>query len=96
MRCGASVAEFWDMTPRETYSYLTAFQWRQEREQKQALWQAWHVAYLTRAKRMPSLSKLLHPPQARALHGEELARRRQERDEMLQRIDLEKLNGRRR
>lgn len=87
MRCGAGVTAFWDLTPRETYAYLTACQWRQEREQQQALWHAWHVAYLSRVKRLPSLKRLLNPPQAKVLRGEELEQRRRERDEMVTRFE---------
>ncbi|MFO7740828.1 MAG: hypothetical protein R6X31_00795 [Anaerolineae bacterium] len=41
---------------------------------------------------MPSFRKLLGTEDAKPLTGEELEQRRQERDEMLERIDIDKLN----
>jgi hypothetical protein len=92
LRCGVTVAEFWAMTPRETYAAIRAAGWRIELEQRRDVVQAWHTAALARAKRLPSLRRLLVPRQARALRGEELERRRRERDEMLERIDVQKIN----
>ena len=63
-----------------------------EREHRRDAWLAWHIAALSRAKRLPALQRLLGSGKARALEGEELECRRRERDEMLEQIDVEKLN----
>jgi len=63
-----------------------------EREHRRDAWLAWHVAALSRAKRLPPLQRLLGGGESRVLEGEELERRRRERDEMLERIDVGKLN----
>lgn len=87
-----SAPEFWELTPRETLATIEAFQWRQEQAHRRDAWLAWHVAALSRAKRLPGLRALLRPAKARGLEGEELERRRRERDEMLARVDVERLN----
>ena len=80
------------MTPRETNAAIEAFAWRVEREHRRDAWLAWHVAALSRARRLPPLRRLLGGGETRELKGEELMRRRRERDEMLERIDVGKLN----
>jgi hypothetical protein len=55
---GITVAEFWDLTPREV-SRVEAAVWRMEQEQARALSLAWHVAALQRQKTLPSLARLL-------------------------------------
>lgn len=57
-----TTAEFWDLTPRETAAVLDAAVWRWKQEEQRMLSLAWHVAALTRARRMPSLDRLLRPP----------------------------------
>lgn len=59
LRCGLSTLEFWDLTPRETVMACQAAMWRMEQAQEQALSLAWHMAALTRAKRIPPLARLL-------------------------------------
>jgi hypothetical protein len=86
------VAEFWALTPRETYAAIDAWKWGQDLAHRRDAWLAWHTAALSRAKRMPTLSRLIEPAEAKPLRGEELEERRRERDELLSRIDLEKLN----
>jgi len=80
------------MTPRETFAAIKAAGWRIELEQRRDVVLAWQTAALARAKRLPSLRRLLVPARSRPLKGEELARRRRERDEMLERIDVTKIN----
>jgi hypothetical protein len=92
LRCGVTVADFWAMTPRETYAVIRATGWRIELEQRRDVVQAWQTASLSRAKRLPSLRRLLSPGKSQALHGDELERRRRERDEMLERINVDKIN----
>ena len=81
------------MTPRETSAAIEAFTWRMEREHRRDAWLAWHTAALSRAKRLPPLRRLLGGGETRELGGEELERRRRERDEMLEQIDVKKLNA---
>ena len=92
LKCGVSVAEFWSLTPRETYAVIEASAWQLEREHRRNAWLAWHIAALSRAKRMPPLQRLIAPGKARALEGEELERRRAEHREIMQKIDVGKIN----
>lgn len=97
LRCGILVADFWEMTPRETKMAIEAAIWRDERQQRQALSLAWHTAALSRAKRLPSLKRLLSTSsgsKARPLRGPELRKRRREYEEMAEGVDVEKLAGR--
>lgn len=55
-------------------------------------WLAWHIAAMVRMKRMPTFGKLTGVGGAKVLEGDELERRRQERDEMLERVDVDRLN----
>lgn len=86
------MAEFWSLTPRETHAALRAAAWQMEQRQRQDAWLAWHIVALSRRRRLPRLSQMMTQPEARALEGEELELRREERDEMLARVDIEKLN----
>ena len=92
LKCGIGVREFWSLTPRETYMVLEAATWRLEREHRRDAWLAWHIAALSRAKRLPPLQRLIAPGKARALQGEELERRRSEHREIMQKIDVGKIN----
>ena len=96
LKCGIGVAEFWALTPRETYMVLEAANWRLEREHRRDAWLAWHIAALSRAKRLPALQRLISPGKARALKGEELERRRAEHREIVQKIDVDRINEARR
>lgn len=92
LRAGIGVEEFWRLTPRETYAAIRAENWRQDLHHRRQAWLAWHIAALSRSKRLPSFKKLIGADKARALEGEELERRRRERDEMVDQIDIDKLN----
>jgi len=92
LRCGVRVAEFWDLTPRELFAVVEAATWQREQAQRRDMWLAWHIAALSRTKRLPALQKLIRPGKAKALHGEALEARRRERDEMLERFNLGRLN----
>ena len=92
LKCGIGVREFWSLTPRETYMVLEAATWRLEREHRRDAWLAWHIAALSRAKRLPALQRLIAPGKARALEGEELERRRAEHQEIVQKIDVDRIN----
>jgi hypothetical protein len=80
------------MTPREMFAAIEAVSWRLEREHRRDAWLAWHIAALSRAKRMPPLQRLIAPGKARALDGEELERRRAEHREIVQKIDVGRIN----
>ena len=71
---------------------IEARAWRAEQEQQRDLWLAWHMAALSRAKRLPSLARLLGDGESHALTGAELERRERERREITGRIDVAKLN----
>jgi len=86
------VAEFWSLTPRETYAAIEAARWQLEREHRRDAWLAWHIAALSRAKRLPALQRLIGAGKARALEGEELERRRAEHREIMQKIDVGRIN----
>ena len=92
LKCGIGVAEFWSLTPRETYAVIKAANWRLEREHRRDAWLAWHIAALSRAKRLPTLQRLIAPGKSRALEGEELERRRAEHREIVQKIDVDRIN----
>ena len=86
LKVGLSVDEFWGMTPRETVLVVEAAIWRYDREHQQRAWLAWHIAALGRAKRLPSLRKLLGMPAAKKLVGDEAERRAREHAEMVKRM----------
>jgi hypothetical protein len=77
------------MTPRET---LTAIAAKAEAQHNRDAWLAWHTAAMVRAKKMPSLKSLQGRDRTRVLRGEELEKRREERDQLLEGLDLERLN----
>jgi hypothetical protein len=85
------VAEFWDMTPREARMAIEASIWRDERRQELDIVQAWSIASLMRAKRIPSLKALLNTKPAKPLHGKELEKRQREFKEMTANVDINKL-----
>jgi hypothetical protein len=85
------MAEFWDMTPREVLMAIEASIWRDERNQQMNIVQAWRIAMMMRAKRIPSLKALLNTKPAKPLHGKELEKRRREFKEMTANVDINKL-----
>jgi len=86
LKCGMSAVEFWTATPRETYATMEAAAWRMEREQRRDVWLAWHVAALSRAKRLPALQRLMVGGKAKVLTGEEAEQRREEHEELRRRM----------
>jgi uncharacterized protein (DUF1501 family) len=72
------------MTPWETFVVLEAASNATQNAYQRELAQAWYTAALSRAKKLPALQKLLQPPKARALRGEELARRKAAHEEAIQ------------
>lgn len=86
-----AVADFWQLTPRETYMAIEAAIWQDERQQRSAVAAAWLVAKLTKAKRIPPLKQLLVEKKGRKLTGAEKRKRQREFSEMTAHVDLEKL-----
>lgn len=82
LKCGVSVRDFWEMTPRETAAVIRAGAWQMEQEQRGRAWLAWHVAVLSRAKKVPPLQALISAPGSKRLEGAELEKRRNEFAEM--------------
>lgn len=96
LRCGVSVAEFWAMTPAETFMTVEAGLWQERQQRRQRITQAWLTARLGRVKHMPKLSVLLTDKTAKPLSGAELTQRRQEFREMtenLKNLDPSTLQG---
>lgn len=83
---GLSVAEFWDLTPKELGIHFEADLWRQTQQAQQAVSLAWYVAALSRVKKLPPLRQLLQGQEARPLRGEELKRRRAEHEDIVKRM----------
>lgn len=80
------------MTPAETFHTIEAVRAHRTREEKLALSTAWHTAALMRSKRMPSLKRFLTADQAQVVRGQEKAKMDAERRQMLNAVDLDKLN----
>jgi hypothetical protein len=59
--CAAGITpdEFWSATPREISIRLKGALWREQQAARLVVSEAWHVASLMRAKRIPSLKVLL-------------------------------------
>ena len=94
LRCGITVADFWQMTPRETLMVIDALIERDERRQSQDIRLAWLTAALVRSKKMPPLERLLTAKPARKLRGKELERRKREFEELKANVDVDKLAAR--
>lgn len=82
---GLSVEAFWEITPREYAMHVRAENRRRREAQQRSAWLAWHMAALSRMKRLPTLKRFLGTDQARVLKGVELERRRAEHAELLAR-----------
>lgn len=91
MQAGISLLEFWELTPRETYQTIEAYVWRDRQNQKKQIAQAWRIAALTRARKLPNLKTVLASGPARPLVGRERVQRREEFQEMTANVDLKAL-----
>jgi hypothetical protein len=76
------------MTPRETVAFVEAAAWRMEQEQRARMGLAWHIAALSRAKKLPPLQRMLGGGRTRKLEGEELEKRRREHEEAIKNWEL--------
>lgn len=74
------------MTPQETKMVIEASSWNFDQDQKQLAWLAWHVAALSRSKRLPALNRLLSKGESKKLSGKELQDRREEFKKLKERV----------
>lgn len=58
LEIGQDQSQFWQLTPRLVFLTIEAAARRLEREHNDRAWLAWHVAALTRVKKMPKLQSL--------------------------------------
>ena len=58
-RSGFAEAEFWESTPRLVELAFDAASQLQDREHNDRAWLAWHIAVLTRTKKLQKLDDLL-------------------------------------
>jgi hypothetical protein len=65
MACGYPEPEFWNCTPLQANLAFKAAKLRFNREHNESAWHAYHVAAMSRAKKIPKLEKLLIREQAR-------------------------------
>lgn len=83
------------MTPSETAMAIEAAIWSDRRQREQALSVAWHMAAFSRAKRLPSLKRVMASTKAtvkaRPLKGVELKERRREYRELTAEVDVDML-----
>ena len=86
LKVGLSVAEFWDLTPKELRLHFEADAWRQGQQIRRDATLAWHIAALSRMKRLPPLRQMLPAGEAKPLRGEELKRRRAEHEDIVKRL----------
>ena len=81
-----SVQEFWDLTPKELCLHFEADAWRQRQQIQRDAWLTWHIAALSRMKKLPPLRQMLQTREAKPLRGEELERRRAEHEDIVKRL----------
>lgn len=82
LKAGVRVQEFWDLTPAEATMAIEAAIWQAEQEHRMRAWAVWHVAALSRVKKLPALSRLIQSPEAKPLSEEAAVDRRSEFEEM--------------
>ncbi len=92
LRAGIGIEEFWRLTPVETVMSIEAAVWRANHEQRARAWLAWHVAALSRARKLPPLRRLLREPR-RALSEHELAERDREHEAAARRLERDLAAG---
>ena len=56
---GCERSEFWSLTPREIGQAFEARTRKLTTEHNERAWLAWHIAGLSRAKRLPNLQKMM-------------------------------------
>lgn len=80
--------DFWDLTPYELHRRIIGWNRLQEANRVRIIYGSWHTAAFQRAKRMPSLMRLLKPPKSRKLKGDELEQRRRRFQERARRAGV--------
>jgi len=86
------VGEFWALTPRETLVAMEAAVWRANQAQVRDASLAWHIAALTRCKKLPGLRKLLAPLLPSTAKKQPIEKRRDEFNELKSRMTWAKRN----
>jgi hypothetical protein len=64
---------------------MDAAEWRLEEEQRKRAWAVWHIAALSRVKKMPGLDALIKQPKAKRLTEEEASEKQADFDRMKER-----------
>jgi hypothetical protein len=85
--------DFWELTPYELHQRLKGWKRRQEADRLRSLYLAWYTAMFTRAKKLPSLERVLKPPVTRRIKGRELEERRREFEEQARRAGVKVYTG---
>ena len=85
--------DLWDLTPYELHRRMTGWKRRQEASRMLAIYEAWHAAALSRAKRMPSLEHLLKPGKSRRLKAKEAKAKHRELEEAAERAGVRIYTG---
>jgi hypothetical protein len=81
--------DFWELTPYELHRRLIGWRRKQDGRRLNSLYQAWHSAAFARAKRLPTLTRILKPLKTRKLEGNELEVRKREFEERTKRAGVE-------
>jgi hypothetical protein len=85
--------DFWDLTPYELHRRIVGWNRLQEANRKRTMYGSWHTAAFQRAKRMPSLMRLLRPMKTKVLKAEEAERHEKKFQEMAQRAGVPIYDG---
>lgn len=64
---------------------MDAAEWKLEEEQRMRAWAVWHIAALSRVKKLPDINALIKQPKAKPLTEEE-AREKQAEFERMKKI----------
>lgn len=84
---GLKPDEFWSLTLREFSLYIEAYSRRMRQEHEQSMIAAWLTAKLGRAKRIPTLNRLLRfKDEATPLSPEEAARELERHKDLVDRL----------
>ena len=75
------------MTPSETFMTMEAIGKQKDRERRDLLSIAWHIAAFSRAKKLPDLKTIIKPQKARRLSDTEKAKRQAEFEELKERMN---------
>ena len=85
--------DFWELTPYELHRRLIGWRRKQDGRRLNSLYQAWHSAAFARAKRLPTLTRILKPLKTRKLEGNELEVRKREFEQGTKRAGVKIFDG---